>query len=157
MNHPSLHWEMNEAWILSPSTSETPMRPVAGKSWQQTETWPDGKVRAKWSGKTDAGGRSVLDGAETWYAENGATLYSAAWRDGKKTGAETWWSASGRKIWEWEYGPDGTATWTQFWPNGNKKHESVWKDGKCTGAATAWDYQGAVAARYQFRDGELMP
>jgi hypothetical protein len=156
MNHPSLHWEMNEAWILSPSTSETPANPVVGQSWQ-TETWPDGKVRAKWSGKTDAGGRSVLDGAETWYAENRATLYAATWRDGKKTGAETWWSAAGKKIWEWEYRPDGAATWTQFWPNGSKRHECVWKDGKCTGAATAWDYQGAVVGRYQFRDGELAP
>jgi len=145
------------------------MSPVAGKSWQQTETWPDGKVRAKWSGKTDAGGRSVLDGAETWYAENGATLYSAAWRDGKKTGAETWWSASGRKIWEWEYGPDGTATWTQFWPNGRKKVESTWntkpeaRDLKrsffglvADGPVKQWNEDGSLKSSGNFSNGLLL-
>jgi len=93
------------------------------------------KAEGEVVGQNGGRGRSVLDGVENVVRENGATLYSATWRDGRKTGMETWWFADGRKIWEWEYGPDGAATWTQFWPNGNKKHVSIWKDGKCTGAA----------------------
>ena len=157
MNHPSLHWEMNEAWILSDSTGETPTAAPSGRTWQESAAWPDGKPRARWSGRSEDGGRYVLDGPETWYAEDGAKLYEATWRDGRKTGRETWWSAAGVKIWEWDHRPDGSSTWTQYWPNGRKKHESQWKDGKCTGEATAWDYTGAVAGRYRFRDGELVP
>ena len=118
MNHPSLHWEMNEAWILSDSTGETPTAAPSGPTWQESALWPDGKPRARWSGRSEDGGRYVLDGPETWYAEDGAKLYEATWRDGRKTGREIWWSAAGVKIWEWDHRPDGSSTWTQYWPNG---------------------------------------
>jgi hypothetical protein len=155
MNHPSLHWEMNEAWILSGSSEETAPRPGSGKRLEETAKWPDGKPRAKWSAKIDASGRYFLDGPEEWYSESGAEVYSVTWRDGRKTGRETWRSAAGARIAEWEHRADGTSTWTQYWPDGRKKHESSWKDGKCVGAATAWDYTGAVTGRYEFRNGEL--
>ena len=109
MNHPSLHWEMNEAWILSDSTSETPVGSGSAADVRETEKWPDGRVPATWSGKRDASGRYVLDGAETWYAENDARLYAVTWRDGVKTGTETWWRRDGKKIFEWEHGADGKA------------------------------------------------
>lgn len=156
MNHPSLHWEMNEAWILSSSTAETPVAPGNGKLFHETEQWPDGKI-ASWSARTDSAGRYVLDGTETWYAENGTKTYEATWRDGVKTGLETWWSPDGRKIWEWDHRPDGIGVWTEYWPNGNKKHESRWKDGRAVGEAMAWDYSGHVTGRYEFKDGELAP
>jgi len=156
MNHPSLHWEMNEAWILSDSTTETPVTPGDNADVRETENWPDGRMRATWSGKRDSAGRYVLDGPETWYAENGAKLYAVTWRDGVKTGSETWWDTDGRKISEWIYGADGTAVWTQYWPNGNRKHESRWKDGRCEGEAAAWDYTGRVSGRYEFKNGELV-
>jgi len=89
-------------------------------------------------------------------AERHQTLFRRL-RNGVKTGVETWWNQEGKKISEWVYGPDGTAVWTQYWPNGKRKHESRWKDGRCEGEATAWDYQGRISGRYQFKNGELVP
>ncbi len=156
MNHPSLHWEMNEAWMLSGSTAETPAAPGAGKDERKTETWPGGRVRAAWSGKRDSTGRYVLDGTETWYARNGVKVYEVTWRNGVKTGVETWWSEKGVKISEWDRRPDGSAIWTGYWRNGKKKHESRWKNGRAEGEAMAWDYAGRLSGRYQFKDGELV-
>jgi formylglycine-generating enzyme required for sulfatase activity len=156
MNHPSLHWEMNEAWILSDSTSETPVAPTAGAALPETESWPNGRLRARWSGKRDSSGRYVLEGTETWYAPNGGKTYEVTWRGGVKIGKETWWSESGAKIEEWDHRPDGSAVWTQYWSNGKKKHESHWSAGRCEGEALAWDYLGRLTGRYQFQNGELV-
>jgi formylglycine-generating enzyme required for sulfatase activity len=157
MNHPSLEWELNEAWIISDAGARVPEVTGQARRWQQMEKWPDGKMRAQWSGKTLANGRYVLDGPETWYAENGTKVYAVNWDEGVKVGAETWSTPDGRKIWEWEHVSNGISTWTQFWPNGQKKHESHWLGEVCTGSATAWDYTGKVTGRYNFRDGELAP
>ncbi len=156
MNHPSLHWEMNETWILSGGTTETPASAAKGTAISETELWPNGRVRASWSGKQDAGGRYVLDGVETWYTPGGAREYQATWRNGVKTGTETWWSETGARISEWARRPDGSALWTQYWPNGARKHESRWKDGRCEGEAAAWDYSGRQTGSYRFRNGELV-
>jgi len=156
MNHPSLHWEMNEAWILSDGKAETPVDAGSQAAVRETEAWPNGRPRAAWSGKRDAGGRYLLDGTETWFAQDGKKLYEATWRNGVKTGRESWWSPSGAKISEWDRAADGAAVWTQYWPSGKKKHESRWKDGRCEGEATSWDYTGQVTGTYRFRNGELV-
>lgn len=157
MNHPSLHWEMNEAWILSNITEETVVTRGNGELFHETEKWPDGKLRASWSAMTDSDGRYVLNGREQWYSERGTKTYEATWQDGVKTGVETWWSPDGQKISEWNRSPDGIAAWTEYWPNGNKKHESHWKGGRAIGQATAWDYTGHATGHYKFKNGELAP
>ena len=81
MNHPSLHWEMNEAWILSDSTAGTPVAPASGAAVQESARAADGKTTAKWSARTDPAGRYVLDGTETWSAETGR---SSTRRNGRK-------------------------------------------------------------------------
>lgn len=155
MNHPSLEFEMNEAWILSDSTSETAAQAGTGKLLRGRDAYPDGKTKATWSGKIDSAGRYMLDGTETWFYENGAKEYEVAYADGKKTGVETYWNPQGGKIWEWNHGADGTAAWTQYWPNGNRKHESQWRDEKCEGTAIAYSPSGAEVHRYEFHDGDM--
>ena len=157
MNHPSQEFEFNEAWILSNSDGSTAAdvsgqsRPVHG---EQRST--DGKAAGTWSGKVEANGRFVLDGPENWQYADGKKAYSATWKDGVKTGVETYWDDNGNKVWEWEYAPDGSSTWTQYWSNGQKKSVSHWKNGRAEGPATRWSYDGKVEGQYQFNDGDLV-
>jgi len=155
MNHPSLHFEMNEAWILSEETAETPVTPARGELIRGRETYADGKTRATWSGKLDAAGRFLLSGDEVWYYPSGAKHYQVSWRDGMKTGVETYWLADGSKLFEWQHSEDGTSVWTQYWPSGKKRRESTWRDFKCQGTARSWDETGALTATREFKDGEL--
>ena len=127
MNHPSQHFEMNEAWILAGDNAVVQ---------------PAGPYR--------------LNGTETWRYPNGARQYEVTWKDGVKVGEETYWSKDGKTKWKWVHQPDGLSVWTQYWPNGNRSHESSWRDGKCIGKATAWKWDGTVAGTYQFADGALV-
>jgi hypothetical protein len=156
MTHPSQEFEMNEAWILA-GDSATPTTPAEtkGKVTTVEQKFASGKLQAKWSGGTDASGRFLLSGPETWFYSDGSKEYEATWHNGVKTGRESYWLPGGKLAWMWEHRPDGRGVWTQFWPNGNKKHESEWKDGKCVGTAVAYTLSGDVAAKYNFEDGFL--
>jgi len=157
MNHPSQEFELNEAWILAKSDNSTAAaikgssHPVHGEQRSK-----DGKLLGTWSGKVDANGSFVLDGPETWNYSDGTKAYSVTWRDGAKTGTETYWGKDGRRIWEWNYTPDGSSTWTQYWDNGEKKSVSHWKDGRAEGPATRWTYNGKIEGQYQFKDGDIV-
>jgi hypothetical protein len=156
MNHPSQHWEMNEAWILSDSTAVTPVLERDGKPVKGRETHPDGSTKAYWSGQIDPAGRFVLHGTESWFYLRGQKQYEVTWRHGKKLGVETCWREDGSKAWEWEHRADGTSTWTQYWRSGKMKSRSNWRHGKAEGEAVRWDYTGREIARREFRAGELL-
>ncbi|MCX6623822.1 MAG: exo-alpha-sialidase, partial [Acidobacteria bacterium] len=127
MNHPSQHFEMNEAWILASGN--------------------DG---------VESGGQFRLQGTETWRYPNGARQYEVTWNQGVKSGQETYWARDGKPKWEWKHQADGISVWTQYWPNGNKKRQSSWRDRKCVGRATAWSFSGEVAGTFEFADGDLV-
>jgi formylglycine-generating enzyme required for sulfatase activity len=124
MNHPNLHFAMNEAWILSDDDA-------------------DG----------GADGRYLLDGPQSWHYDNGQKQWQVTCRAGRKVGTETYWRRNGKKKWAWQHNEDGSSTWTQWWPNGNKKAESAWKDHRCQGTATRWDPNGKVVRQMKFVDG----
>jgi antitoxin component YwqK of YwqJK toxin-antitoxin module len=152
MNHPNLHFEMNEAWILSgDDADETPRS--GGKIKQYEEKYSNGSIKARWSAKTTNDGRYLLDGDETWYYENGRKKWQVSYSNGRKVGSETYWLGNGQKKWLWQHNQDGTSTWTQWWPNGKRKAESTWRNARCEGAATRWDPQGNVISRIEFVDG----
>lgn len=155
MNHPSQHYELNEAWILQGGET-TPAPSGSDRRVNGQETYSDGKLRASWGAKITADGRYGLDGAETFFYPDGRKQYEATWRDGRKTGVETYWSPDGRKVWAWEHRPDGSSMWTQWWENGQKKSESTWRDAKAEGVATLWDPQGKLVSRHTFRDGYMV-
>lgn len=156
MNHPSLHFEMNEAWILSDAGEMPAAAEASGRSVSGQQKYPDGGLQASWSGKILSDGRFVLDGVETWYFPDGRKQYEVRWRHGLKQGAEILWRADGGKAWQWEHRDDGVSVWTQYWPNGQRKRQSQWKDGKCFGTAFYWGPQGELRAQHEFRDGELV-
>jgi formylglycine-generating enzyme required for sulfatase activity len=155
MNHPSQHFELNEAWILSDGPSASRPASSAARVVPGEQRYPDGKVQAKWSGSVDAGRGYVLNGPETWFYLNGDKQYQVGWKDGAKTGTETLWSAGGSPVWQWEHRPAAVSVWTQYWPNGRKKHESNWRGGRCVGRATSWSDDGKISATFEFDNGEL--
>jgi antitoxin component YwqK of YwqJK toxin-antitoxin module len=163
MNRPCLHFEMNEAWILSKDTEdrtdEELMRPSAKdisdvKNYE--EKYPDGKTKASWNAGIGDDGRYLLHGRETWLYGNGQKQREATYKLGRKVGEETYWSDDGRKLWRWEHKDDGSSVWTQWWPNGEKKAESTWRNFKCEGPATCWDMSGKIVSQVVFADGELV-
>ena len=166
---PCLHYELNEAWILSDAGDIAPEN-SGGTVKQFSENYPNGKLRSKWSARICPDGRYLLDGQETDYYENGAKQREVTYKSGRKTGEEIFWSSSGDKIWAWErHLKNNTATWTQFWPNGKKKSESHWntnpqaRDLKrnffglvADGPAKQWDQDGSLKFSGNFSDGLLL-
>ncbi len=156
MNHPCLHFEMNEAWILDDAAGVPANVPVEVPQAETIEEkHANGRTRCTYSGGVATDGRWLLDGAETWYYDDGRKQYAATWRAGRKVGAETYWNADGKVVWSWEHRDDGVSVWTQYWPTGERKAESAWRDGKCEGAAALWDAEGNVISRRQFASGVL--
>ena len=123
---PCLHYELNEAWILSNLGDITP-ESTGGSIKEYSENYPNGTVRAQWSARICPNGRYLLDGKETDFYANGAKQHEVSYASGRKTGLETFWSENGKVLWTWQHDlTANVATWTQFWPDGRRKNESTW-------------------------------
>lgn len=156
MNHPAQEFEMNEAWILSKDRGPTPADVGNGKLLPGRITYPDGHLKATWTGRIEPDGRYEMNGVETWYYPDGAKEYQVDHRNGAKIGIETYWAQKGRKIWQWDHRADGISTWTHYWPNGGKRQESEWRNGVCFGYATLWNAEGKVIFHHEFKKGFLV-
>jgi len=157
MNKPCLHFEMNEAWILSDAGSDLSNEKAMASAATSVrdvkefkETWPGGGSKAMWSAGIGDDGRYLLDGKETWHYENGARQFEASYQLGRKVGKETLWRPDGTIEWQWEHGKDGVSVWTQWWDNGQKKCESRWKDFHAIGVGRRWDRDGGLVAEATF-------
>jgi formylglycine-generating enzyme required for sulfatase activity len=158
LNHPSMHFSMNEAWILSAEKGEVgqvTLGSTAGTK-QKEERYPDGKIRVIWGGRTGANGDFVRHGTETWYYPDGKKKYEVFYQDGRKIGAESFWDPQGRMLWNWQRRADGRGVWTHYWTNGKKKIESNWRDFKAEGPAIHWDRKGIVTNRFNFEGGAII-
>jgi formylglycine-generating enzyme required for sulfatase activity/antitoxin component YwqK of YwqJK toxin-antitoxin module len=163
MNKPSLHFAMNEAWVLEKESKESSMSDAKlmssgatsiSKVKKFTDKYPNGKIKVTFSGGVANDGRFLLDGPEKWYYEDGSREREASYKLGRKIGSEIYFSRDGKKLWQWEYS-DGSSVWTQYWANGNKKSQSTWKDFKCDGLATLCDRSGKVLIGTEFSNGYL--
>jgi hypothetical protein len=135
LNHPALHFEMNEAWIMSDATlaDEDPRMDQSAATTiasvqSHAENYANGRPHITWSSGVANDGRVLLQGRETWFYADGAKQHEADYRLGVKTGAETYWSPAGVKQWEWHHHDDGTSDWTTYWSDGSKRSESTWKN-----------------------------
>jgi formylglycine-generating enzyme required for sulfatase activity len=158
MNHPSQHFEMNEAWILSDVTGEQDTAVAgagAGAVTRHEEKYPDGRTRATWSGRTAANGDFVLHGPLVYFSPDGHKRYEATFEFGRKVGGETLWRNDGTVVWRQVHRADGTCVWTQFWDNGAKRAESTWRNFRAEGTAMLWSPDGTVTATHHFKDGAL--
>ena len=134
-NRPGLHYELNEAWILSDTTfaDDDPAmnrsRATAIRDVQiHRETYPDGKTRLEWSSGRADDGRILLHGPERWYHTDGTLQREATYALGVKVGRESYWAADGTKRWKWIHGEDGTSAWTTWWPDGSIRSQSRWSN-----------------------------
>jgi hypothetical protein len=126
MTHPCLHYEFNEAWVLS-KEADISAESNGGTIRQYRETYPDGHLRATWSARISPNGRYLLDGTETTYHENGNKEHGVTYKSGRKIGSETFWNNDGTRIWSWTHRPDqNTSTWVHYWNNGKKHIQSNW-------------------------------
>lgn len=160
MNHPSLHFEMNEAWILAGDDAAA-ATPDLEATWairdvrEHRETYPSGALRARWSAGTDPDGRYLLHGTQQWLYEDGTPQWSVSYQYGRKVGEESYWSRDGRKRWNWAHRSDGSGVWTRWWPNGRRRSESTWRDFKCVGVARTWAASGALVSEIELTEGVL--
>ncbi|HWA27367.1 MAG TPA: SUMF1/EgtB/PvdO family nonheme iron enzyme [Lacunisphaera sp.] len=134
-NHPGLHYELNEAWILSDETfadNDPAMNwslATAIKDVQaHRENHPDGSPRVTWSSGRADDGRILLHGRETWYYPDGAKQREASYQLGVKIGQETYWSPAGAREWEWDHRPHGSSVWRTWWSDGSLRSESTWRE-----------------------------
>jgi hypothetical protein len=155
MNRPCMHFEMNEAWILSDDPApedEAALRPAATVVRDvrvHEERHPNGRVRLRWQSGVGDDGRSLLHGQETWFYPDGHKQYEATWSLGRKTGLETYWRPDGRREWQWRRTGDGRAIWTQWWENGRRKAESSWRNDHAEGPARLYDRRGRLQSERQ--------
>src|ERR1043166_8769858 len=110
LNHPALHFEMSEAWILGdatyaegdPAMDHAPSSELT-KPISRRENYADGGPRVEWTNAIAADGRVLLNGKETWFYPNGAKQHETEYRAGVKVGVETYWSPALVKQWEWNH------------------------------------------------------
>lgn len=169
VTQPCLHYELNEAWILSDAGDIAP-ETSGGKVKKFSETYPNGKTRSEWSARICPGGRYLLNGKETDYYDTGAKQREVVYENGRKTGTETFWALDGKRLWTWSHDlKRNHGVWTQYWPNGKKKVESNWntkpeaRDLKrsffglvADGSAKQWSEDGSLKNSCDFSNGLLL-
>lgn len=161
MNEQALHFTLNEAWILLDEEEvqeggDLPPEPAATRMTdvrRYEERFPDGSLRAEWSGGTADNGSWLLHGTETWYYADGSKQWQATYELGRLVGDESYWRKDGGRLWSRSHRADDTTVWTRYWPKGQKRTESTWRDMRAVGVATAWDMNGRVIDRVTFDDG----
>ena len=163
LNIPCLHFEFNEAWILSGeddnSTSDKKLMTSSATSIKNVkkyvEKYPNGNIKLKYKGGIANDGRFLLHGSQTWYYQDGALQQKAEYKLGRKVGQETYLSNTGQIIWQWDHLDNGTSKWTQYWSNGKMKARSHWHNFKCNGTAERWDMDGKPLTSVEYVDGSI--
>ena len=163
MTNPSLHFEMNEAWILEGDGSERSDGELMAPRATSIETvesfeerYPNGELKLQWYGGIADNDRFLLHGSEVWFYENGDQHREATYHLGRKVGVEKLWWKGGVLAWTWTYHEDGSNTWTQYHPNGEKRAESTWLNLHADGPARLWDEEGKLVSEVEFSRGEAV-
>lgn len=154
---PSMHFAMNEAWILSDITgeiNELPGKPTKEQVQTMTEKYPNDQTRIRYSGWVSKDG-FVLHGKEEWFYEDGKKQYEASFNNGAIEGMETYWNRDGSIKWTKDHTPYGTTVWTNYWPNDAKKSQSTWWGLSANGPATSWDKDGKISQQINFENGRV--
>ena len=156
MNTPCLHFEFNEAWILSHAPTLDLMKSRASqirKVETFTQKFADGQIQFRWSGGVANDGRFLKHGEEKWYHPNGKLHYEATFHLGRKTGSEKLYRPDGTVVCHWQHNSDGTSIWTQFRQDG--KSESTWRGSIAHGKARTWDRAGRIVSEVNFVEGHI--
>jgi hypothetical protein len=147
-NHPDLHYELNEAWILQGpgqrtvpvGTITTEIVPDSVKKYSEKHS--NGQTKVTYSAGIGQDGRYLLHGKETWYFDNGTKKWEINFNAGRRVGTETQWypdgpptggnldTAAAVRKWQKVYNEDGTYDWTIWRPNGTLRGKSKWRGRK---------------------------
>jgi hypothetical protein len=130
---PSVHFELNEAWLLSDSIGYSPQPASVRDVTEHREDFPDGSPRLTWFASVGDDGRPLLHGAETWYHPDGGVLRRADYRLGRLVGREVLLRPDGSVESEWDHRADGVSRWTTYWPDGRVRPQSDWRDKRMIG------------------------
>jgi len=166
---PCLHYEMNEAWILSDAADIAPEN-SGGTVKNFSEHYANGKLRSEWSARICPNGRYLLDGQQIDYYEDGVRQHVVNYQAGRKTGKETCWAENGATLWIWTHDlKTNHSVWQQYWANGHKKFESTWNTRPMArdlarsffglvadGPARRWDQAGKLEFAGNFSNGLLV-
>jgi hypothetical protein len=164
MTHPCLHFELNEAWILSGKRtihSDNVLMKSLSKKISSVKEYSEkdpqsNEILIKYHAGISDDHRFLLHGKEKWYYDDGSVQYEVNYHLGRKQGLETYWNREGLKLWEWHHNPEGLSTWTRWWPNGKKRSESMWKNYRCEGLARTWNFEGILIQEVTFREGNIV-
>jgi hypothetical protein len=133
LNGPALHFELNEAWVLSEQTYADTDPAMDGNSaaevakvTEHRETYADGHVKTLWHTGRANDGRVLLEGSEQWFYADGTCQREAQYHLGVLVGDETFWNPDGKVAWKWVHRTNGVSHWTTYWPDGTKRSESDW-------------------------------
>jgi len=168
MTRPCLHYEFNEAWVMS-NTGDIQPEHAGGMIEMYRENYTDGSPRVTWNARVCPNGRYLLEGKEASYHPDGKVEHEVTYASGRKTGEETFWATDGTKLWSWNHDvKKHVSIWTHYWPDGRKRIESTWdtnpraQDVKrefpgfvADGPARHWNASGKLTDSYEFADGAL--
>ena len=153
-NHPAIHFELNEAWILSDSQEIILGDVKPGKIETFKDYYPNGNLKSVWSGFIAKDGRFLRHGQEKTYFKNDNIEYEANYDCGHLTGIEKFYTKKGSLRWEKNHDKESKSyVWIQYWDNGNKKSETCWKNHKCHGIAKTWSPDGVLLTEVEYKDG----
>ena len=186
MNHPCLHFEFNEAWILSGQESQPKETGLPGSSATKMvsvskfeQNHPDGNLHIRWSGGVADDGRFLLHGSESRFFKDGTRQYEATYRLGYKVGKETLWRGNGTKVWEWNHSENDSAGYWEWQRKDSRTIAWNWRSrnepstlrimamgdsitqgtgaGNCGYRAVLYNLLKASGARFQFVGGKTFP
>lgn len=142
------------------------------------EIFPNGKLKAKWTERTNADGTATKHGVFENFYDNGQMKSRVEYVEGKENGMMTTWQNDGKLISTLSYkdgqlhgictyfNTDGVkmssgtyrdgkenGVFTLFYPSGKIQAKTTWKDGKQDGAYEVWWENGKRAKLGQSKDG----
>ncbi|MHC4154052.1 MAG: SUMF1/EgtB/PvdO family nonheme iron enzyme [Planctomycetota bacterium] len=135
-NRPDLHVELNEAWILADDedaqkAADTGYTEMASETLRQYEEfYPDGKLKAKWTGGVNSHRVYLLHGKQSFYYPDGQLQWEVTFENGLKVGRESYYRPDGSVEWQRQHDDGGSSELTVFDDSGKKKAVSQWKDKK---------------------------
>lgn len=159
---PLLHFEFNEAWLLSendeaPSEAELMVShascyPQGVKEYK--EYWPDGTLRCRYSGGIADDGRFLLDGAEELYYPDGSRMSTGFFHLGKRMGTYTYYDQQGNPCWMWEYKEGGKAVYRTYHSHSSQLKTVCPFIGRIAeGIAQTFDRNGKVTEEVTYQNG----
>ena len=155
---PSMHFVLNEAWILSDfsgEVNELPGKVDMDKLQRQQEKYANGQLKIDYAGWISKNG-FILHGKQSWFYENGAKQYEAVYNNGKIEGMENYWNQNGELNWSRDHTPFGINLFTKYWPDGKKKSQSSWVGLTAHGATFNWNTEGKLIREMMFNKGALV-